>query len=193
MRRIGLLGGTFDPIHNGHLAIAKHALQKYQLDFINFIPTTQHAFKGTIDHIDVQHRIRLIELATEENPKYVIDHFEINSDSTNYTIDYVENLDHHDTEYFFLIGMDNLPDLHRWHRIDDLMKLVTFICLTRPDYTSESSDFLQKYEKRILFDDEIQIDIASTQIREMIKQKKSTKDFLPESLRDYIESEQLYR
>lgn len=186
MKRIGILGGTFDPPHLGHLIIAEEVRLALELDEIWFIPTYTPPHKDDAK-TEVHDRIKMIELAIETNPYFKISTIEIKRSGKSYTIDTMKELTtlHPDYEFYFLIGADMVEYLPKWHRIDELIKLVPFVGVKRSGYEL-ATDY------NILTVNIPLIDISSTEIRNRLQNKRSAKYLVPERVYAYIRGERLY-
>lgn len=188
--RIGLLGGTFNPIHNGHLNLAEEAKRTLKLDKIIFIPAYIPPHKGADNLIDAEVRFRMIELAIGGRGDFEILRYEIDKRQICYTIDTVEYLKDsypEDTEIFFLIGADSLGELDTWKDIEELSKLCRFVVCDRPGFSK-----ILKYPwlERI---DITPIDVSSSQIRRRIREGRDITGLLPKAVEDYIRRNSLYK
>ncbi len=182
--KIGIYGGTFDPIHNGHLILARDAMEVLALDRMFFVPNVVSPHKVSGTAVDPKFRLAMVYAAIEEEPGLECDPTELERGGTSFTIDTVVHM--HDyfpgEEFFLLIGADNLPKLHTWRRIEELERLVTFVILTRgDDSTVRPYPVLRR-----------QIDISATEIRERVAKGLSIRYFVPDCVREIIESNALY-
>jgi nicotinate-nucleotide adenylyltransferase len=186
MNRIGILGGTFDPPHMGHLIIAEEVLRALNLDQIWFIPTFEPPHKHDA-YVQVDHRIDMLKLAIEGNNEFLLNTIEIDRAGKSYTIDTIIGLKeaHPEAEFYFIIGADMVEYLPNWYKIDELIKLVKFVGVKRNGYSVDSSYPIKKVEIPM-------IDISSTLIRERLQAKKSIKYLVPESVYHYIKENGLY-
>ncbi|MBF8982158.1 nicotinate-nucleotide adenylyltransferase [Lutibacter sp. B2] len=199
-KKIGIMGGTFDPIHNGHLVIAEQIRCKYKLDKVLFIPTGTPPHKSNRNIIDSKHRYFMTLLATVTNPCFEVSKIEIESNEISYTINTIKKLKEmypKDTELYFITGADAICQLDTWKNVDDLSKLCKFVAATRPGHSLKEVDekihelyknyntFIQKIDIPVLA-------ISSTDIRYRIKNKQSIKYLLPEPVEYYIYKNNLY-
>ncbi|MDC8913594.1 nicotinate-nucleotide adenylyltransferase [Metamycoplasma hyosynoviae] len=131
--KIGIFGGSFNPIHKGHILIAEDAIQELGLDELYFVPANKNPFKKNQDYESSEHRINMIKLVISHNPKMKISEFETNRNTLSYTIDTVEYFvsKFKDAKFYFLIGSDNLPKLHKWKEIDKISELVKISVFNR--------------------------------------------------------------
>ena len=124
--RIGILGGTFDPIHIGHLVLAEECLSRLELDQIWFIPTGEPWLKESLDITDGFHRLEMVKLATKSNPRFVVSSIEIDRSGPTYTIDtlrYLHNQLGGDTRIYFILGLDTLSNFHQWKDPENIINL----------------------------------------------------------------------
>ncbi|KIY22074.1 nicotinate-nucleotide adenylyltransferase [Mesobacillus subterraneus] len=187
MKKVGILGGTFNPPHTGHLVIANEVLQTYGLDEIWFMPNQVPPHKIVDLPISNSDRLRMIELAIADNHKFRLETKELDRSGPSYTYETMKILkdNNKDIDFYFIIGGDMVEYLPKWRKIDELLKMVKFVGVSRPSYSMETN-----YD--ILFAETPQMDISSRMIRERVKAGRSTRYLLPESVRIYIEEHGLY-
>ncbi|MBU3851699.1 MAG: nicotinate-nucleotide adenylyltransferase [Candidatus Paralactobacillus gallistercoris] len=189
-RQVGILGGTFNPPHLGHLIIADQVATQLHLDQVYLMPDAQppHLARKTNTHVlAAAERIAMLKLAIAHNPRLALELTEINRGGVSYTYDTMLQLkqQHPDTDYYFIIGADMVADLPNWHAIDKLQKLVTFVGVKRIGY-----DLVSPYP--VLWVDVPYIDISSTAIRARIKRGCSINYLVPDAVIDYIHKKGLY-
>ena len=186
-KRVGLLGGTFDPPHYGHMLMAERAYEEMNLDEIWFIPSYIPPHKAEAK-TDVADRIKMLELSVADRPSFYIETIEIERQGKSFTIDTVQELQkqNKDTEFFFIIGGDMVDYLPKWHRIDELAELITFIGIQRQGYTTKSPYPVKEVEMPI-------IEISSTDIRGRIANGKSIRYLTSPHVIDFIKEKGLYR
>jgi nicotinate-nucleotide adenylyltransferase len=189
MKRIGILGGTFNPIHLGHLAMAQAALDYLNLDCVYFVPSSLPPHKDVKDLASGEDRYEMVKLAIKDNPKFQTSDFEIKKGGRSYSIDTVKffrtKFSAQDKLYF-IIGQDSYNTLSTWKNIDELIKLVEFVVINRPGNKILQSNYAVTTVTMP------EVDISSSSIREDI-QKKSLKNVLPQAVLQYIEKKKLYR
>ena len=187
--KIGILGGTFNPIHIGHLILAEETREKIGLDKIIFIPTYFPPHKEGSDIAKASHRLAMVKLATSDNPKFSVSDLEIKRDGRSYTIDTIKELKalYPQDELNFIIGSDLLEYLDEWKDLDEIIKLVKFIVATRPGYP------LEKIPVHIATIPIRAVDISGFEIRKAVKENKSFRYLVPLRVYDYINKERLYR
>lgn len=187
MKKVGILGGTFNPPHTGHLVIANEVLHAYGLDEVWFMPNQVPPHKTVDQPISNSDRLAMLELALSDNGYFRIERTELERSGPSYTYDTMKILKdmYKDHDFYFIIGGDMVEYLPKWHKIDELLNMVKFVGVSRPSYTTESP-----YD--ILYAETPQIDISSSMIRERVKAGRSIRYLLPESVREYIGERGLY-
>lgn len=187
-RRVGILGGTFSPPHIGHLIIADQVCHQLGLEKIYFMPSANPPHQDEKKAINVNHRLRMVELAIEDNVFFDIEKAEIERGGKSYTYDTITKLkeEHPDTEYYFIIGGDMVEYLPKWYRIEELAKLVEFVGVNRPGYPT-----ISPYS--IIWVDVPSMDISSTSLRKNLKMNCPVNYLIPEKTLNYICQEGLYQ
>ncbi|MDK6292173.1 MULTISPECIES: nicotinate-nucleotide adenylyltransferase [Aerococcus] len=187
-KRIGLLGGTFNPIHQGHLMVAEQVYEKLCLDRVDFMPSNLPPHAEHKETIAADKRLAMLDLAIQANDHFAIEKIELDRPGKSYTYDTMDILTtlHPDNEYYFIIGGDMVENLPKWYRVEELMQLCHFVGVQRPGYDMPS-------DYNIIYVDSPQIDISSSYIRQSVNKGSSIRYLLPEAVRDYIDKEGLYR
>jgi nicotinate-nucleotide adenylyltransferase len=183
--RIGIYGGTFNPVHHGHLILARQALEEFKLDRLVFVPAAESPFKIQNHSAPAGDRLAMLRLAIAGEDRFSVDPLEIERGGISYSIDTVKMFRNRDpgAELFFLVGEDNADRLTEWHRFDELKKLVCFVVLSRSeDFQSPEYPVVQR-----------RIEISSTEIRNRVANQESITYLVPESVKHYIEQHQLYQ
>lgn len=190
--RVGLMGGTFDPIHLGHLIAAEQVREQMGLDQVWFLPAPIPPHKPNRSITDAIHRLNMVELAIENHPHFHVSRVEFEREGRSYTIDTMRALNERYPEhrFFFIVGADMVQDLPNWHQIEQLMKCVTFIGLDRPGY--ERPRLEGALARRVTYVTMPLIDIAATEVRERIRAGQSIRYLVPDRVRYYIEEHRLY-
>lgn len=198
--KIGVMGGTFDPIHLGHLATAESVREIFQLDEILFIPAARPPHKAEKNITPEVHRLMMTFLATKSNEKFQVSPMEILREGLSYTVETVNELHKKfgaSTELFFIIGADSLRDLPTWYQSKELVKQCHFIATTRPnvevDFASLKKFFGKRGAQKIHQVTTPGIEISSTEIRRRVKAGLSIKYLVPEVVEEYIAKENLYK
>ncbi|QEK13608.1 nicotinate-nucleotide adenylyltransferase [Crassaminicella thermophila] len=198
--KIGIMGGTFDPIHYGHLVIAEQIRCEYNLEKVIFIPAGIPPHKSNLCVTDSKHRYLMTLLATITNPHFEVSKIELESNKISYTIHTIEKLKkiyHEDTELYFITGADAICELDTWKDVKRLTQLCQFIAATRPGLKlshvdAKIKEFQNKYNALIRKINLPALAISSTDIRNRVKEGQSIKYLLPESVEYYIYKNKLY-
>ena len=182
--KIGVYGGTFDPIHHGHLILAREARERLDLQKIIFVPAAVSPFKHA-PGASADDRLSMLKAAIAGEEGFSIDQVELHRPPPSYTIDTIEAIRSRDpnAQLFYLLGQDNVADLPKWHRIEDLRKLVQFVVLDR---TGEKADHSHLVVGR-------KIDISATDIRKRVASHQSIRYLVPQSVEEIIRSRRLYQ
>ncbi len=197
IKKLGIMGGTFNPIHCAHLLSSSYVFDKYKLDKIVFIPTRKPPHKKDVN-ISQEHRYNMVDLAIKDNPNFFISDIELKRNKTTYTIDTlveIKNICDEDTKIYFIVGTDTINNLYSWKDIDDIFNICEFIVTTRPKYILDKNtkNLLKKYEDKIHFCATPLLEISSTDIRKRVEQEKSITYLLPKNVEEYIYKNRLYK
>lgn len=191
--KIGFLGGSFDPVHFGHLLAAQDAYEQHRLDRLVFVPAAQAPLKPNEVQASAEDRLAMLRAATEEDRRFEISDYEVRRGGTSYTIDsarYFRGLYPHD-ELYWIIGGDQLPRLHRWKDIAELVRLVEFIFLERPGYPVRAHPEIPGL--RLHRCDGHLLAVSSTELRERARNNLSLEYFVPHKAIVYLREKGLYR
>ena len=198
--KVGIMGGTFNPIHNGHLILAEHAREYCRLDEILFMPSGNSYMKDCEQIPDGETRISMTALAIEDNPYFVLSAMEVERKGPTYTCETLAELKklHPETEYYFIVGTDNLFSIETWWKPEEILACCTLIVAARgakdeSAILKKAADLKEKYNARIILLPERKFDISSTEIREKIKRGESVRYLLPDKVITYIEKNRLYK
>jgi len=200
-KRIGILGGCFNPIHLGHLILAENARQVFELDQVLFIPCGTPAHKSTAGLIPAANRLAMIRLAIADNPAFTVSEIETARDGISYAVDTVSTLRkmEPDSEFCFIIGADSLMELHLWRQIYTLLTLCRFLTFCRPgiDLSGLRPADLRldpPWGERLIQDirQGLLIDISSSSIRHRAAEGLSIRYLVPEAVARYITEYKLY-
>lgn len=187
--RVGLYGGTFNPIHNAHLFFADQVGHTLCLERVNFLPDAKPPHIDQKEAIDPQLRLQMLELAVADNPFLGIERAELERGGVSYTYDTIKCLLDKNplTEYYFIIGGDMVDYLEKWYRIDDLIRLPRFHFV---GVHRQGAKNTSKYP--VIWVDVPTVDFSSTDIRRRIQHGESIKYMVPDKVSAFIEEHQLY-
>lgn len=191
--KIGFLGGSFDPVHFGHLIAAQDVYEQYHFDRLFLVPAAQAPLKAQDMQSVTEDRLAMLRAACEWDHRLEIADYELNKGGVSFTIDSVRHFRQqfpHD-ELFWIIGGDQLPLLHKWKDISQLAAMVEFIFLERPGHPSKPHTDITGL--RLHRCDGHLIEISSSELRQRVRQGRSLNYFCPQKVIAYIESKKLYR
>lgn len=178
--------GTFNPPHLGHLIIASEVQAQLNFDEIWFMPNQEPPHKESTIGVNSAQRLEMVRRAVADNPLFKIQTIELERTGRSYTFDTMKLLtEKYDDDFYFIIGADMIEYLPKWFKIEELVKLVTFVGVNRPDYDKQST-------YPIILMDVPNIEISSCMIREKVKMGKSIRYFVPKTVMEYIEENGLY-
>jgi nicotinate-nucleotide adenylyltransferase len=191
-RRAGLFGGSFDPVHRAHVALANAALKELQLDEVRWVPAGQ-AWQKSRTLTDATHREAMLRLALEGEPRFVLDRIEIERAGPSYTLDTVQALQaaHPDTQWFLLIGQDQYAGLHTWHGWQQLLGLVVLAVANRPGDLRAIHPDVTRHPHRVV--PLPMLDISATDVRARAAQGEDLTPLVPPAVARYIKSHGLYQ
>ena len=188
--RLGILGGTFNPVHLGHLRLAEEAMRQLALDKVIFVPAYISPFASTDDAVSVENRLVMLENTLKAFKFFEVSTYELDKKNTSYSIDTIKhfkkNLKENDKLYF-IAGGDITARLNEWKDIDELCKICTFVIARRPGFNEES-----KIDEVEYIDIEA-IDTSSSKIRDLIKNNNDFQFMVPPEVFKYINKKNLYR
>ncbi len=186
--KIGILGGTFNPIHIGHLILADEVREKLSLDKVIFVPTYIPPHKQNSEVAAADERLRMVKAAIKGNKFFKTSDIEIKRKGPSYTVDTMEALNKKfpGEELYFITGSDLLKYLDEWKDFQELLRLVKFVVATRPGYPLEKiTSYVQRISIRA-------VDVSAFEIRQCIKESKSFRYLVPEAVFEYINKKKLY-
>jgi nicotinate-nucleotide adenylyltransferase len=187
--KIGIFGGTFNPIHFGHLVLAEQAHEKLNLDKVIFIPSFYPPHKKSFDLAPAAHRFNLVKLAIQGNERFEISDIEVKRKGRSYSVDTLRQLKkiYPEAKLFFISGSDVSDQITKWKSINTILALSRFVLAKRPGYR------LKKYYRDILVISITELDISSSMIRRKIKTGQSVRYLMPQRVFRYIRKKRLYR
>ena len=199
--RTGILGGSFNPVHNGHLTIARDAMEHFELQGVLFVPCADPPHKNKGELLPAGDRLAMLEAALEGESGFEVSTVELEREGISYSIDTVRHFIRQDAgmDWYFIIGTDSLLELHTWKEVHELLTLCTFAILERPGFDPSSAN-----DKTIRLEDPWPetlkgqvcrghpVDISSTGIRQNIRGGESVEHLVPEVVEAYIREHRLY-
>ena len=195
-KRIGIMGGTFDPIHYGHLVIAEAAWYAFALEKVIFIPTGSPPHKRNNHATAADQRAEMAGLAIASNPHFVLSKIEVERQGFSYSVDTVSAINqqyHGAAAIYFITGADAVLEIDTWHKPEQLLSLCRFVAATRPGFDLSRLDKLPSaWRDKIDLLESPGLDISSTDIRQRVHDGRPIKYLLPESVEEYIYQHQLY-
>jgi nicotinate-nucleotide adenylyltransferase len=195
--RIGILGGTFNPVHTAHLIAAEEVKTQMHLDKVLFIPSAIPPLKEDDDIADISHRMEMVKLAIKGNGSFELSDVEAETpkDSKSYTVNTLmalrEQFNEEPVKFFLIIGMDQLIDLHKWKDPGKLFMLSEVVAINRPGYLVQQIE--NEYSRQVIYVPIPSLEISSSDIRFRIKENRSIKYLVPEAVEKYIREKQLYK
>ncbi len=196
--RIGVLGGTFDPPHYGHLILAEQARDQLALDSVLWVPAADPPHKQGVAITPVEARLAMLRLALTGNPAFAISRADIDRPGPHYSVDMLRLLleQHPESELFFLLGEDSLRDLPTWHQPAQLAQLATLVVMRRPGLEYDLSVIERSVpglQQRLCFLEMPYVNISGLDIRQRLRANRSVRYLLPDSVIGYIHLHKLYR
>jgi nicotinate-nucleotide adenylyltransferase len=186
---VGVFGGTFDPIHNGHLAAASEVAAELELSQIVFVPSGESWQKTGTVVANPEQRYSMVLLATAADQRFTVSRLDLDRPGPTYTIDTIADLATQSPEvpeWFFIVGADAVAGLSTWHRIEELQSRCRFVTVTRPNHEAMATD----QTLRVAIPD---FEISSTDVRRRVHEDRPIRYLVPESVRSYISKSGLYR
>jgi len=213
-QRLGIMGGTFDPVHLGHLRTAEEAIEDLDFDSLLFIPAADPPHKGDRRIIPFAHRWNMLDLAVQGNPRFRLSDVEQKMPGKSYTVNTLKHLlqsDCRGTEMYFLVGLDAFLELHTWWHYLELFRLARMVVVRRPGYREEETGtflkqnissgyewdpdngfFLHQDLHPVYFLKNTYLDISSTRIRRLRHERRSIRYLVPDGVMHYILTKNLY-
>ncbi len=196
---IGVLGGTFDPIHNGHLLLAEEVRARLNLAETLFVPAGQSWLKANLSITPATHRVEMVRLAIADRPCFKLEAMEVGRPGPSYTVDTIDRLKAKlgiGDELFFILGADNLAELPLWREPSRLITMCHLVVVPRPDYPLPDLKALEAIipglSQRVMLMDKPEIDISASVIRDRVARGLSIHHLVPEPVDEYIRQHKLY-
>ena len=197
--KLGIFGGTFDPIHNGHLVIAEHVRVAMGLERVLFIPAGQPWFKVNRPVTEAQHRLEMVKLAVAPNPRFEVSDIEVRREGPTYTVDTLTELREtmgEGVEFFVILGTDALNELHRWRAPGEVLDMATIVGVARPDADVVDREALESIRsgasEEIVLVDGPRVDISAVSVRQRMVDGLQVDGLIPQVVHSYIERHGLY-
>lgn len=195
---IAVLGGTFDPLHIGHLAIAEDVRYTIDAEHVIFIPAAQQPFKTHTPTTPATDRLAMVRLGTADNPAFVVSDLEIRRGGLSYTVETIEQLraEYSQHELFFIIGADAVAGLPRWHQIGRLLELCRLVLVARPGYQPDLEALFAEIpaaRSRVLPVAGPALDVSASELRQRLRSGRPVRYHLPPPVRQYIQEHRLYQ
>lgn len=199
-KRVGILGGTFNPIHIGHLVLAENAYTQFQLDYVMVLPTKNPPHKQNQDILGDDYRVEMINRAIREVPYFRLSTIELERSGISYTSETLEYLkmSYPDTNFYFIMGADSLYNIESWKDPDIIMKCVYLLVATR-DFTSDEQlnkhiNYLKMKYKALIYKISVpNIELSSELIRHRVQSNDTIKYFVPQAVAEFIYEKKLYK
>lgn len=194
--RVGIMGGTFNPIHNGHIVLAQKALEQVPLDKVLFMPSGNSYMKKNV--LEAQKRADMVALAVRDYPRFELSMVEVQKSGNTYTCETLKLLtaSNPDTRYYFIMGADSLFQIGQWKNPEQIFQMAVLVCAVRDDYDLDAihrkGASLADSGAEIIYLNTPRLDISSTDIRAMVKSGRPVSHLVPRDVANYIEQEHLY-
>jgi nicotinate-nucleotide adenylyltransferase len=191
-KKLGILGGTFDPIHVGHLVLAEQVREKLQLEQVIFIPCASPPHKTGHELSPAAQRFEMTELALKGNARLSVSDIELKREGLSYTVETLRKLRerHKDSEIYFLTGSDVLDEITTWREPEEIYRLAKIVIGVRPGF--DQFDPQDRFAKKSVIVRITGVDVSSTEIREKVRKGESIKYLVPSDVEEYIKRENLY-
>lgn len=193
--RLGIFGGTFDPVHLGHLIIAETACTELQLETVLFVLAPNPPHKNSEQLTEVSHRLAMLQLALADNARFIISTMELQRPGPSYTVDTLHTLktlpEYRDAAFHLIIGADSLRDFHKWRAPETIMQLAELVVYPRAEDAAVLAGYPALKSYHLLHG--CVLGISSTDIRHKIKNNISIRYLVPDAVQQYIEAKGLYK
>lgn len=198
MARVGILGGTFDPPHNGHLLIARQAFHQLKLDQVLFAPTRQPPHKLNQSITPIEHRLEMVRLAIADHPGFVLSRIDVDRAGPTFTIDTMRLLRQQfgeESALYFIMGMDSLNNILTWREPAELFKICKLAVFARPGFRANIGELekqLPGLRERVVFLSTPTLNVAASELQKRVRDGQSIADCVPAAVVEYIQTHGLY-
>lgn len=201
MRRLGIMGGTFDPPHFGHLAAAEMARAELNLSRVLFVPTNRSPWKLSRLMSTTEQRLEMVERAIAGHSSFELSRVDVDRPPPSYTYETLQLLaaQHPDAELFFIMGLDSLRDLGNWNQAEEILRLAQLVVCARPGVEVDVGQMMELLHKlpnllhKLTFVEMPELEIAASNLQERVRRGQSIRYLAPDAVLDYIEEHRLYR
>jgi nicotinate-nucleotide adenylyltransferase len=191
--RVGVFGGSFDPVHLGHLIMAGEALDRLRLDHVVFVPASHPAHKRSRALAGIRHRLAMLRLATRGNPRFRVSAIEAERGGVSFTADTLEAIARdRDVSLYFILGQDNLVEFHTWRDPDRIARLARLVVVPRQTGARSVSALPAAWRRRVVTLEAPWIGISSTEIRRRVRAGRTVRYWVPDRVLTYMERHALY-
>lgn len=191
------MGGTFNPIHNAHITLAKTAKEQFGLDLVIFMTGGNPPHKKDRSILDADIRHKMVKMAIDGEESFTASDYEVKKETYSYTVETLMHLneEYRDSELYFILGADSLHDIPTWYKPEEILRLCTVLVYERVGYDTKSDydKLIEQYNANIQFINAKTVDISSSQIRKMISEGEDVSEFLDEEVYDFIKRNNLYK
>lgn len=198
--KIGIFGGSFDPIHTGHLVLAEHVREAARLDRVILLPAYESPFKVGMSGADGAQRLKMTQLAAESNDHFEVSSFDVDQGKVSYSVDLMAQIQqmYPDDRLYFIAGTDSFLGIEKWMGAPELLSKYGFAVGTRPGYrddelSAHAQHIREKYNAEVILVNIPKVDISSTDIRKRCREGRSIRYLVPEKVEDHIYQNGLYR
>lgn len=198
-KKVGILGGTFDPVHIAHLILAENAWQQFKLDTVLIMPSGEPPHKADRQISSAEHRVRMLQLAIDDNKHFKLSTIELEREGKTYTAETLAGLCEHnpDCEYYFIIGADSLLQIEKWYHPEIIMSHAILLTAVRdglqtPEVEEQMMHLREQYHAQIYLLHTPDMSLSSSNIRERISKGESIKYMVPKDVEKYIYQNKLY-
>lgn len=190
--KIGILGGSFDPVHNGHIEMAVFCKEKFNLDKIMLLPLGDPPHKNNITQKEI--RLKMLEASIKDISDFYISRLEIDRPGKTYTFDTIKWLkENTDDQYFYIIGGDTVSTLHKWYNAQNLFKILEFIVVDRTDFDNKERSIAEILGAKLYLTHHSGLDVSSTEIRNRVKNGEDIKTLVSPNVEEIIKEYGLYK